>query len=250
MSRKKRHSHEEHIDETWLIPYADLLTLLLALFIVLFASSQIDAKKLGDMRQVFNAIFAGNVGVMNQSSTIAGNSPNTTDIPNGGAQDPGKITDARNEALQLMQLQRDLDKYIQQNNLHETLTTTLTGDGLMITIGEVAIFPSGSAELLPEARKMVGEIAKMIIAQPQKVTIAGHTDNIPIHTREFPSNWDLSTKRSLNFMKLLLENSQLNPAQFNATGYGEFRPVATNDTAEGRQRNRRVEVFIQRMYKE
>ncbi|MEM5770024.1 MAG: flagellar motor protein MotB, partial [Bacillota bacterium] len=115
MSRKKRHSHEEHIDETWLIPYADLLTLLLALFIVLFASSQIDAKKLGDMRQVFNAIFAGNVGVMNQSSTIAGNSPNTTDIPNGGAQDPGKITDARNEALQLMQLQRDLDKYIQQN---------------------------------------------------------------------------------------------------------------------------------------
>ena len=250
MSRKKRHSHEEHIDETWLIPYADLLTLLLALFIVLFASSQIDAKKLGDMRQVFNAIFSGNIGAMDQSSTIAGNSPNTTNIPNGGAQDPSKIADARNESLQLMQLQKELDKYIQQNNLNEKLTTTLTGDGLMITIGEVALFPSGSAELLPEARKIVGEISKMIVAHPQKITIAGHTDNIPINTREFPSNWDLSTKRSLNFMKLLLQNGKLNPAQFNATGYGEFRPVATNNTAEGRQKNRRVEVFIQRMYKE
>lgn len=250
MSRKKRHSHEEHIDETWLIPYSDLLTLLLALFIVLFASSQIDAKKLGDMRQVFNAIFSGNIGAMDQSSTIAGNSPNTTNIPNSGAQDLSKIADARNESLQLMQLQKELDKYIQQNNLGEKLTTTLTGDGLMITIGEVALFPSGSAELLPEARKIVGEISKMIVAHPQKITIAGHTDNIPINTREFPSNWDLSTKRSLNFMKLLLQNDKLNPAQFNATGYGEFRPVATNDTADGRQKNRRVEVFIQRIYKE
>lgn len=249
MSRKKHHRHEEHIDETWLIPYADLLTLLLALFIVLFASSQIDVKKLGDMSEVFSALFSGNVGVLNQTSTIAKNMPNTN-IPTAAAQDVGKLADAHSETIQLLQLQKELENYIHQKNLQENLATTLTGDGLMITIGEVALFPSGSAELLPDARILVDEIAKMIVAHPQKVTIAGHTDNIPINTRDFPSNWDLSTKRSLNFMKLMLQNKALNPAQFNATGYGEFRPVAANETENGRQKNRRVEVFIQRIHKE
>lgn len=249
MSKKKhKQHHEEHIDETWLIPYADLLTLLLALFIVLFASSQVDAKKLGDMRQVFNAIFSGNTGVMNQNASIS------NDMPNGNnqqlnAQDISKTLDANTETSQLLHLKRELDKYIQSANLDNHLSTALTEDGLLIIIGEVALFTSGSAEVLPDARKIAVEIAQMLVNYPQKVTIAGHTDNVPINTREFPSNWDLSTKRSLNFMKRLLENKQLKPEKFNATGYGEFRPIASNETPDGRQKNRRVEVLIQRIYK-
>lgn len=248
MGRNRHKQHEEHIDETWLIPYADLLTLLLALFIVLFAASQVDAKKLGEMRQTFSAIFGGNVGVMAQNAAISSPVPdgNNPQLP---AQDLSKALDANSEHANLKQLQKELDNYIQKNNLNGRLSTTMTEDGLMVTIGEVALFPSGSADLLPEARSIAAEIAAMLVPFPQKITVAGHTDNFPINTREFPSNWDLSTKRSLNFMKLLLENKQLKPEQFNATGYGEFRPVAPNTDAEGRQQNRRVEVFIQRIHK-
>lgn len=249
MRPKKHRPHEEHMDESWLVPYADILTLLLALFIVLFASSQVDAKKLGDMQQVFSSIFMGSAGVLSNNSTVADNMPKAN-TPNMTAQDISKTLDAHTETSQLLQLREDLNKYIDSNNLDNHLSTTLTGEGLMITIGEVALFPSGSADVLPAARNLVGEIAKMLIAYPQKVTIAGHTDNVPINTREFPSNWDLSTKRSLNFMKLLLENKQLQPERFNATGYGEFRPLAPNNTVDGRQKNRRVEVLIQRIYKQ
>jgi len=243
--RKEKH-HEEHIDETWLIPYADLLTLLLALFIVLFASSQVDSKKLGDMGQVFNALFAGNMGMMNQPSTINTNMPN----PNSTAQSAVPSTLSSNvstETVQLMKLKEEVDKFIEQNSLSTHLSSTLTDEGLMITIGEVALFPSGSAELLPAAKTIVSEIAVLLQPAPQKITIVGHTDNVPINTTEFPSNWDLSSKRALNFMKLLLRNPQLNPEKFNATGYGEFHPIATNDTAQGRQHNRRVEVLIKRI---
>lgn len=240
MSRKKQKHHEEHIDESWLIPYSDLLTLLLALFIVLFASSQVDAKKLANMQQVFSALFPGNTGVMNHQAPVASNMP----------QDISNTPDAKTETSHLMHLQQQIHAYTQQNDLDKYLTTALTEDGLMIIIGEVALFPSGSDEILPEARKIADEIAKMLVAYPQKVTIAGHTDNVPINTREFPSNWDLSTKRSLHFMKVLLENKQLQPERFNATGYGEFRPVAPNATPDGRQKNRRVELLIQRIYKQ
>lgn len=248
IKRKHKQHHEEHMDETWLIPYADLLTLLLALFIVLFASSQIDAKKLGDMRQVFSAIFTGNTGVLSQESAISGTMPNEN-TPQQSSQDTGKTLDVHTETSQLLNLKENIDKYVQQNNLGPHLSTSFDEEGLHITIGEIALFPSGSAEVLPDARKIANEIAKMLVSFPQKVTVAGHTDNEPINTRDYPSNWDLSTKRSLNFMKLMLENKQLNPAKYNATGYGEFRPAASNLTPEGRQQNRRVEVVIQRIYK-
>lgn len=245
--RKQHKHHEEHIDETWLIPYADLLTLLLALFIVLFASSQIDAKKLGDMGQVFNAIFNSNVGILNQPQALPTTvSSNTPVASNHETSDALKTN---SETIQLLKLKEEIDKYIIQNNLSGELSSTLTDEGLMITIGEFALFPSGSAQLLPGARKIVNEISVLLTAHPQKVTIAGHTDDVPINTVEFPSNWDLSSKRALNFMKLLLTNKQLHPEQFNATGYGEFHPVAPNNTPEGRQKNRRVEVLIRRNHK-
>jgi chemotaxis protein MotB len=86
----------------------------------------------------------------------------------------------------------------------------------------------------------------MLVPHPKKVTVTGHTDNVPIHRPEFPSNWDLSVKRAVNFLKVLLENKQLDPRKFSATGMGEYHPVASNDTPEGRAKNRRVEVAILR----
>ncbi len=250
MSRKKKHHaehHEEHMDESWLVPYADILTLLLALFIVLFASAQVDQKKFDMIAQSFSAAFSGSPSVFdnNQAITPEINAPR----PDQADLDKSKEQEHLKETIQLLEVKKALDKYIQQNNLVGQLNTALTEDGLMIRIKDTALFPSGSAQLRPESQRFGTEIAKMLMTLQQKVVISGHTDNVPINTREFPSNWELSSMRSINFMKSLLREGDLKPERFSAIGYGEFRPVASNDSEEGHSQNRRVEVLIMRNYK-
>lgn len=252
MSKKKKEHHEEHADETWLIPYSDLLTLLLALFIVLFASAQVDEKKFEELKATFNIAFSGNPAILDRPKSDKGD-PNTPTVPQlPTVVDPLNGPNEKaymQETAQLIELKKTLDKYITDNGLQGDLNTALTEEGLMIRIKDAALFPSGSANLRPESLRLGTEIAKLLTPLTQKVTVSGHTDNMPINTREFPSNWELSSQRAVNFMRFLLSQQQgLMPARFSATGYGEFRPLAGNNTAEGRSANRRVEVLIQRNY--
>lgn len=255
MAKKKKHAHhEEHIDETWLIPYADLLTLLLALFIVLFASSQVDIKKFDQLAQSLNVALNGGVSFFENPSPVQ--IPETTPQTTLPEKEEQKKQESEREKQQrekfqqetenLKKLQQSLEAYIKENKLTDKLQTKLTDLGLMITILDNALFASGSADVRPDARKLATEISGMLEKFPRQVIVSGHTDNIPIHTREFPSNWDLSSKRALNFMKILLENSTLDPRKFSATGFGEYHPIAPNTTPEGRAKNRRVEVSILR----
>ncbi|MDD4600324.1 Motility protein B [bioreactor metagenome] len=249
MGRRKRHlrqHEEEHMDETWLVPYSDILTLLLALFIVLFASAQVDQKKFDQIAQAFNAAFHSGTPYMLEGNP---NPVNGQPAPMPMLAGEGKDQAYMIENTQLIEVKRTLDKYIQENNLTGDLQTVMTEEGLMIRIKDTALFPSGTAELLPESRRFGAVIAKMLTPLQQQIIISGHTDNVPINTREFPSNWDLSSKRALNFMKLLLSQENLQPQRFSAIGYGEYRPVMVNDTEEGRANNRRVEVLIQRSYR-
>ncbi len=120
----------------------------------------------------------------------------------------------------------------------------------MIRIKERALFPSGSAQLVAESQKIAPVIAGLLATLPERVVISGHTDNVPINTAQFPSNWELSSSRALNFMKYIIaQDARLNPRRFSAVGYSEYRPIASNDTDDGRQQNRRVEVFIARNYR-
>ncbi len=251
MSRRKKHHnvhHEEHVDESWLIPYADILTLLLALFIVLFASAQVDQQKFNQMAASFNAAFSGSPSVFDNNRTIApeadASKPDQSKMenPQGQAQ--------LQEAAQLSELKQQIDRYIQENKLAGDLNTILTEDGLMIRIKDSALFTSGNANLRPESLRVGEEIGKVLVPLSQKIVISGHTDNIPINTFEFPSNWELSSKRAINFMKFILASEKkLQPERFSAIGYGEYRPLQPNDTIDGRAKNRRVEVLIMRNYR-
>jgi len=250
MSRRKKHHaehHEEHTDESWLVPYADILTLLLALFIVLFAGADANKTKFDAMAQSFNAAFSGSPSVFDNNAAITPES----DTPNQdkSKSDSGKEQEHLKETVQLLEVKKAMDKYIQSNNLVGDLSTALTEDGLMIRIKDTALFISGSADLRVESQRFGTEIAKMLAPLTQEIIISGHTDNVPINTREFPSNWELSSKRSLNFMKFLLSQGNLKPERFSAIGYGEYRPMVANNTADGRSKNRRVEVLIMRKYK-
>lgn len=242
MARKKRHEqHEEHIDETWLVPYADILTLLLALFIVLFAVSQTDQKKVTEMAQAFSAAFhPGGPSIFDK----AGQKENqTTTLPMDNANQ-----NYVRENQQLLDTQKEMDDYIEKNGLQEDLSTVLTEEGLLIRIKEKALFPSGSADLIAASQSLGRPIAGLLETVTQRIVISGHTDNMPISNSQFPSNWDLSTARSLNFMKFILVQGKLEPARFSTVGYGEYRPAADNKTEQGRAQNRRVEVLISRAY--
>lgn len=254
MSKKQRshEEHEEHADETWLIPYSDLLTLLLALFIVLFASSQVDAKKFSEMSREFNVIFNGGSGLMENPSPVATTDGEVTKLKNNTKSTKANVEDKPSyakETEQLTNLKKKLDQYIKENHLSDQLSTKLNYEQLMVSISDNTLFPSGSAVVKPESRKLAGFIANMLYKYPQfEIIVSGHTDNNPINTPEFQSNWDLSSERALNFMKILLQNKKLDPARFSAVGFGEYRPIASNDSNEGRAKNRRVEVSVIRNF--
>ena len=245
MARKKRHApHEEEAGEAWLLPYSDLMTLLLATFIALYAISATDANKMAQMAQAFSAAFnTGGPSFFSQLGPSA-----SRQAENLATDDKGNSAYIQ-EAKSLQNVQKELEEYIKQNGLEGELNTTMSDDGLMIRIKEKALFPSGSAELVGESQKIGPVVAGLLAKIPERVVISGHTDNMPIATAQYPSNWELSSQRALNFMKFLLaNNSTLNPARFSAMGYSEYRPIADNKTDEGRAQNRRVEVLIARSY--
>jgi chemotaxis protein MotB len=254
VSKGKRHEpHEEHADESWLLPYSDLMTLLLALFIVLYAVSAVNTSKLTELSKAFRTAFTNGFSIFDKSTIVdTGAVQDKADErkrQNNNAKTKAELQ--QQEQQHLEQLKKQLDKYIQQNGLTAQLDTQLNRSQLLITIRDNALFPSGTAALKPESRKLATAIGQMLQQYPDyEVLVTGHTDNEPINTPEFPSNWELSSKRAINFMKVLLENKAFDPKLFSATGYGEFRPVDTNSTAAGRAKNRRVEVSILRKYTE
>lgn len=248
MARKKRGKpHEEEAGEAWLLPYSDMMTLLLALFIVLYGmGSGTDAGKVEKMGAAFRSAFSLGGGPMffSGAGTFLGS---YGDLPSTESKGNGEYI---KENQQLENLQRTMNRYIEQNHMQEQLSTSLMESGLMIRIKEQALFPSGSAELLPESQKIGVVVAGLLATMPEQILISGHTDNIPINTPQYPSNWELSNQRALNFLKYILAaNPKLDPRRFSAIGYGEYRPAAPNDTEEGRSKNRRVEIMVSRMYR-
>ncbi len=243
MARKKRGKpHDEELNEAWLLPYSDLMTLLLALFIALFAMSQTDASKMQALAQAFTAAFN-----MGGPSFFSGMGPSTS-INSATTTGQDNANNAyMQENQNLREAQEKIEQYVKENNLQDQVSTELSEEGLMIRLKEKALFASGSAALEGQAEQIVPVIASLLASLPERVTISGHTDNVPISTAQFPSNWELSSARAVSLMRGLMgAQPSLNPARFSALGYSEYRPIASNDTAEGRAQNRRVEVFIAR----
>ncbi|WP_379164240.1 flagellar motor protein MotB [Paenibacillus sp. sgz5001063] len=257
MSKKTRHEeHEEHADETWLLPYSDLMTLLVALFLVMYAMSATDAKKFEEMSQAFSSALNGGSGVLEYKSDAPTNTQldqgkqdkmNNVIAPNTGKADLAKLKQKEQEELE--KLKKQFDQYIKNNGLTDLLSTKLNQSQLTITISDNALFSSGEAVVKDESRQLAKSISTMLQQFPDyEILVEGHTDNIPISNSEYPSNWDLSVARALQFMKILLINPYLDPVKFSPIGYGEYHPIADNSTAAGRAKNRRVEVSVLRKY--
>ncbi|EIT85796.1 flagellar motor protein MotB [Fictibacillus macauensis ZFHKF-1] len=245
--QKQKKSHET--DEAWLIPYADMLTLLLALFVVLFAMSEVDGKKFKKFSSAFHQQFTGGTGVLEHDAPIE--TPLGSSVADlqkkqkTAGEDAAYIQQVKNELQSLQTVQQRINAFITSKHYEQSLQTKLTENGLLITILDHALFDSGSAEVKKSAVKLGADLSQLLVTNPPRsITIAGHTDNIPIVTNRYQSNWELSAMRAINFMQILLENKQLSPKHLSASGYGEYRPTASNKTTNGQSKNRRVEVLI------
>ena len=250
MSKRRKKKHvEDHVDESWLLPYSDLLTLLVALFIVLFASSAVDSQRFQALSSAFNAELKGGTGFFEFPSPIPEDGANAPDKQEPQEEqekkDKQQTSEQITEQQRLAEIQNRVNTYVQENDLEDQLATSLTIEGLSLTIRDNVLFNSGSADVRREDLNIAKEISRLLeMDVPRSIIISGHTDNVPIKNANFESNWELSVMRAINFMKILLENTQLNPELFSAKGHGEFQPVASNDTEAGRAQNRRVEILI------
>ena len=244
--RERRRGHVNH--ERWLVSYADFITLLFAFFVVLFASSQSDKKKQLKLSEAMQSAFTP-LGTFDAHSKT----PPLTDINAAAINSsipaaivmplPSTSTETLEETE--ARLRRLLAEQVDAGRIPPGgMTMRITPDGLVISLHEAGFFPSGSAEVRTASIPMISILATTLPAGPLRVE--GHTDNVPIHTAQFASNWELSTARSTAIARLLLERGPINPANLSAAGYAEFHPVANNNTEDGRTQNRRVDIILLR----
>lgn len=257
---KKRHKHEHTNMERWLISYADFITLLFILFLVLFAMSQVDVRKFESLIESFANQGAGisilqqNPGslVPKKSNQLMGQEDQTDDSNKLTAQDrkQGKTAEEseeeEREESRLLKMKEEIEAYARDNGLENEISAEIKANGLNLLITSGILFRPGEADLLPSANQIIDAIFAKLVSYNNKIRVEGHTDNTPIHTVKFPSNWELSTTRSVNVIRHLIENKGFDPYRLSAVGYGEYRPIDTNATPEGRAKNRRVEIIVLR----
>ncbi|WP_160683470.1 flagellar motor protein MotB [Clostridium sp. C2-6-12] len=242
MSKKKQH-HEEHVDEAWLLPYSDMLTLLLALFIVMFAMGQTDSAKLQAMSKSFNIIFAGGSGVMQRdgSSMIPMESE-------GGEGNGTGVYNSKTEEDKMTEIKKMLEQEIGKEGYSDKVKVNLTSEGLEITIQDAVLFKSGEAEIRSDVSPLLSKLSDMLHDLENKVKIVGHTDNVPIKNARFPSNWELSATRAINVMNYMVTSTGITANRASIEAHGEYMPKYDNNTEEGRAKNRRVEIIVIRKY--
>jgi chemotaxis protein MotB len=257
MSRRKREQpHANH--ERWLVSYADFITLLFAFFVVLYASSQVDHRKVGRLAMAIQVAFQ-ELGVFPASTTMVPldmnepmpfstvqaieNVKHTTDLSHVSPP-PEDVTAAAAEEANLTTLQSELQQALRQEIAQHSVALHRETEGLVISLREFGFFDSGSAALKTSALPALDRIASILSLRNCRLRIEGHTDNIPIHTLHMQSNWELSTARSTELVRLLILRYRFSPDRLSAAGYAEYHPIASNLTAQGRAQNRRVDLVI------
>ncbi len=240
--------------ERWLVSYADFITLLFAFFVTMYSVSRVDGKKMGSAVESLQRAL-GSVMPIQMTHKEPGVFPNQV-VPIHFSLSPpieGKAytPDARaliKMAEEIKQGIEDLSKGKETSKTASTISHQikfiLEKRGLVIRISEHIFFHSGEATIRPEMEPILNVLGQTLEKIPNHIRIEGHTDNIPIHTSRFPSNWELSTARATTIIRYLLDHYQFDPDRLSATGYAEFRPVDTNRTPEGRMQNRRVDFVI------
>jgi chemotaxis protein MotB len=244
--------------ERWLVSYADFITLLFAFFVVLYASSQVDKRKVGMLALAIQVAFQ-EMGVFQASTTevpidaakpmpfataqAIENTERTASLARI-ASHPEGVLGTGVENGDLAKLQTALESTLAEEIERKEIALHREPDGLVISLREVGFFGSGEAEMKSTSQAAFDRIAGILQQGDYRLRIEGHTDNTPIHNAQFPSNWELSAARATEIVRLLIVRDGFAPERLSAAGYAEYHPVASNRTIVGRGINRRVDVVI------
>ncbi len=259
MSRRKR-SLTRASHERWLVSYADFITLLFAFFVVLYASSQVDKRKVGRLALAIQVAFQ-EMGVFEASTTqvpidaaepmpfsrvqAIENQERIASLGRIASRPEGSLgSSSGTENGDLAELQKELAAALATEISRREIALHREPDGLVISLREVGFFESGSAQMKSASLGAFDRIADLLRKPEYRLRIEGHTDNSPIHTAQFPSNWELSTSRATEIVRLLIVRDGFASTRLSAGGFAEYHPIATNRTAEGRAINRRVDIII------
>lgn len=244
----RKHKHPEHVNhERWLVSYADFITLLFATFTALYALSKADASKskavADGLREAFGV--GGAKMVPMEALDVNGIPSDNARLPTGQGNEnapPAATKEAGKQEFE--EIKKQVEEFLMTKGMYDKVSVDRQERGLVVSLKEGGFFESGSADVKPEANKVLEELAKKILSYRNPVRIEGHTDNVPIHSRTFPTNWELSSARATNVVRLLTDRFRIPSGKLSATGYGDSRPKTPNDTPAGRARNRRVDIVI------
>lgn len=239
MARKKK--HPEHVNhERWLVSYADFITLLFAFFVVMFAVSQVDSKKVGRFTQSFNEALEWQILTESGGGHGSGDKmiPEISAVP---ATTKRKIHEFN---LEKEAIRKNLAQRLGRAPVLAGLTVLDVRGELVLRLPEKLMFDRGEAILSQDGKVALDAIVDELRTRPVLIRVEGHTDSTPIHNPRFPSNWELSMARAMAVVAFFLETGKIEPGRMAAAGYSEHHPIASNDTAEGKAQNRRVDLIV------
>jgi chemotaxis protein MotB len=286
--RRRHGGAEEGSNERWLLTYADMITLLMALFMVLFSISSVNISKYQTLQKSLKAAFSGNILPGGKAVAQQGATANSANVPssvelqaiepvategssslqNSSAHGTSSATASsatasssasaaaaalkqaavQNQAAEFARIKAELDAYAASHGFSKSVQTTIEARGLVIRVlTDDLLFASGQATLEGRAYGLLSEIAQLLdVDTTHPISVEGNTDNVPIHSSQFPSNWELSTARASTVVRFLIAHG-VGAGRLTASGNAEQRPLDSNATAAGRARNRRVEIVMRRI---
>ena len=222
----------------WMNTYGDMVTLLMCFFVLLFAFSSIDAQK-------FTAVmesFQGSAGVLSGGKSLS-EAPFVFDAMPEDQTSSEQVV----EMNKLEEIMEQVKDYLVQNDMEAQVELQLEQQGLVIRFKDNVLFDPGRAVIKSDSYPILNFLGELLSTEDlinEEIRVEGHTDNVPINTALYPSNWELSTHRATNVVRYFIENAGFSPLRLSAAGYSEYHPIATNDTPEGRSANRRVDIVV------
>lgn len=236
MARKKKDSGDGLRGDEWIATFSDTMTLLLTFFILLYSFSSVDAKKFSQISSALNSVLTGQSG-----QTIFESNMSNGNVPLVG-EDPEMINSQVGTPKE--ELYEKVKNFVQKNSLTDIVEVNEDPRGVVLRLRDNVLFESGKADIKEPSKAILDKINSLISTFPNAIIVEGHTDNVPISTYKYESNWELSTSRAVNVLRYFVVFKGQNPERFTAAGYGEYKPVAPNNSDENKAKNRRVNILI------
>ncbi|WP_238883228.1 OmpA family protein [Clostridium sp. YIM B02551] len=236
MVRKRKNRGGQLSGDEWLGTFSHTITIVLIFFILLFSFSSVNENKLKGVSEALNNIVNGG------GTNILSNNQST---PESDKVDTSKVTTEDTSSVNTnKQMLSKVNDFIKENNLGSVTEVKSDKRGITIDLKDTILFESEKADLIPESKNVLDKLSTLLSSINNEIIIEGHTDNVPINNYKFSSNWELSSIRAVNIVRYFTEVKKLEPSRFEASGYGEFRPLVDNSTPENRAKNRRVDILI------